>query len=264
MNRIFRGTAAAAMLALVGACTDSSGPLVAPRQGSVTDDVALDANETTALDLEQLSLDEAFAGLTPVFPRTPACGYSALVERFLCPTVVTARGITIQRSFAVFGADAAQTAYDPVTTDSVNFQVYRTGSIGGPTRTVWLNQSRNTTISGLAGAETERIWNGIGTRADSVLATENGVTRLVRIGSVDRISGLRFAVPRTTNPFPLRGTITHDVTVTTVTSNANGAQSRTAARHVEITFDGTRTAQMRIGTQSCTLDLETRAVTCGR
>ncbi|HEX2717369.1 MAG TPA: hypothetical protein VHM67_06780 [Gemmatimonadaceae bacterium] len=264
MIRTIRGMAAAAVLALAVGCTDSTGPLIAPGQRSITDDVARDANETTALDLEQVALDEAFAALTPVFPRTPACSYSSVVERFLCPTVVTAQGITIQRSFAVFGRGSAQTAYDPVTTDSVNFQVYRTGSIGGPTRTVWLNQSRNTTISGLAGAETERIWNGTGTRADSMLTTENGVTRLVRIGSVDRISGLRFAVPRSTNPFPLRGTITHDVTVTTVTSNANGAQSRTATRHVEITFDGTRTAQMRIGTQLCTLDLQTRAVSCTR
>ena len=264
MFRTFRGVSVATLLVIAAACGESTGPLVGVRQGGITDDVALNANETTTLDLEQVALDETLAGIAPAFPRTPACTYSPLVERFLCPTVVTAQGITIQRSFALYADGAPQTAYDPVTTDSVNFQLYRTGSIATPARTAWFNQSRNTTLSGLGGAETERVLNGTGTRADSVRGTSNGVTRRVRINSTDRISGVAFAVPRSANPFPLRGTITHDATVTSLVSNANGEETRTATRHVEITFNGTRTAQMRIGTTSCTLDLVTRAVSCER
>lgn len=263
MTRIFRGVAAATVFALA-ACTDSTGPLVGVGLRTSVDDVARDANDATVLDLEQVALDEAFAGLAPAPMPGPACTYSALVQRFLCPTVITAAGITIQRSFALFADGTPQTAYDAVTTDSINFQLFRTGFVSGTARTAWFNHTRNVTVSGLGGAETERVWNGVGTRADSLLATENGATRKVRINSVDRIAGVAFAVPRSQNPFPLRGTIIHDANVTTLTSNAGGEQTRNAVRHVEITFNGTRTAQMRIGTTSCTLDLPTRAVSCGR
>ena len=264
MNRTFQIGVTATVLALAAACTDSTAPTARIGDRDVTNDVAVDANEATALDVEQFGFDEVFAGVATAFPRPPACTYSALVERFLCPTVVTPRGITVQRSFAVYAGGASQTAYDPVKTDSINFQAFRTGTVSAPARTVWINHTRNVTVSGLAGAETERIWNGTGVRSDSGHFASNGVTRRTRFGSVDRISGVAFAVPRSANPFPLRGTITHDVTVTSLTSGPSGERTRSSVRHVEITFNGTRTARMRIGTVSCTIDLVTRAVDCAR
>ncbi len=265
MTRILRGSALTAVLVLAAACTDSAAPRTAISDGDLIEDVASDVNTATGLDLEQMALDEVFAGLAAAPPPAPpACTYSALVGRFLCPTIVTAQGITIQRSFALYDAGAPQGAFDPVATDSINFQAFRTGVLGGAARTMWINHARNATISGLSGTETERVWNGTGLRADSVRVTANGVTRLTRINSIDRIDGVAFAVPRTQNPFPLRGTITHDIRVTARVSNNTGENTRNAVRHVEVTFDGTRIAQMRIGTLACTLDLATRVVDCGR
>lgn len=263
MTRTLRTGAVATLIALEAACTDSTAPTVRISDAQLTDDVASDVNAATVLDLEQMSLDEVVAGLTDgTLPLPARCAYSALVQRFVCPTIVTAQGITIQRSFAVYAGNAPQSAFDAVTTDSVNFQAFRTGTLEAPARTIWINHARNVTVSGLAGAETERVWNGTGLRSDSARVTANGATRRTRISSADRIAGVAFAVPRTRNPFPLRGTITHDVNVTSVVSNASGEHTRSAVRHVEITFNGTRTAQMTIGARTCTLDIPTRAVSC--
>ena len=266
MTGIPRAGVLATLLVLAAACTDSGAPTALISDVDVTEDVLGDANTATTLDLEQLAADETLAASisSPPAPPQLACTFSALVGRFLCPGLVTAQGITIQRSYAFYDGGAPQASFDPVATDSINFQSFRTGVLGGEERRTWINHARNVTVSGLSGTETERVWNGTGTRTDSVRVRANGATRLTRITSVDRIIGVAYAVPRAQNPFPLRGTITHDVSVRSVVSNATGERTRNAVRRVEVTFNGTRTAQLRIGTLSCTLDLPTREVDCGR
>ena len=266
MTPTLRRTALATLLVLAAACTDSSAPTALISDRDLTDDVVSDANTATNLDLEQIAFDEALAVAASGPPGAPplACTYSELVGRFLCPGLVTAQGITIQRSYAFYDGGAPQPSFDPVATDSINFQTFRTGVLGGTERTTWINHARNVTVSGLSGTETERIWNGTGVRTDSARVAANGTTRLTRINSVDRIIGVAFAVPRTQNPFPLRGTITHDISVRSIVSDGTGQRTRNATRHVEVTFNGTRTAQMRIGTMTCTLDLPTREVDCNR
>ena len=47
-----------------------------------------------------------------------------------------------------------------------------------------------------------------------------------------------FRLPRSTYPYPQSGTITHDITVSSVFDGASGSTTRTGTRHVVVTFDG--------------------------
>jgi len=71
-----------------------------------------------------------------------------------------------------------------------------------------------------------------------------------------------YKLPRTDFPFPQSGTITNDVTVSATTPNGSDATRHTGTRHVVVTFNGTRTASVVVGTTACSLDLVTRKVSC--
>jgi hypothetical protein len=95
-----------------------------------------------------------------------------------------------------------------------------------------------------------------------VHVTESSVARRTKLQSIDVISNVVFNLPRSANPYPQSGSITNDITVSSTVDRASGQYTRTATRHVVVTFNGTSTAAMTIGTRSCTIDLATRAVAC--
>jgi hypothetical protein len=253
----------------LAACADSTAPRNSVTDAQLTVDAAADAGDATVLDLAQMIGSEAQAGVAPAsaaplgFSSQAAdCVYSAGVTRFLCPTVTTPEGLTLERSYAVYAGGAAQSSYSASATDSINFQTFLTGSLVRDARSAWVNHTRTMTVSGLAGTETQRTWNGTGVRSDSAHVTESSVARRSKFQSVDAISNIVFKLPRSSNPYPQSGSITQDITVSATIDRAGGQNTRTATRHVVVTFNGTSTATMTIGTRSCTVDLVTRAVSC--
>jgi hypothetical protein len=260
---------ALALAAGVAACADSTGPRNSVTDAQLTIDAAGDAGDATVLDLAQMIGSEAQAGVAPASAaplgfssQAGDCAYSTGVGRFLCPTLTTPEGLSLDRSYAVYAGGTAQSSYSASATDSINFHTFLTGSLTRDTRSAWINHTRTITVSGLAGAETQRTWNGTGLRSDSAHVTENSVARRTRFQSVDAISNVVFNLPRSANPYPQSGTITHDITVSATVDRAGGQNTRTATRHVVVTFNGTSTAAMTVGTRSCTIDLVTRAVSC--
>ena len=260
---------ALALAAGLAACADSTAPRNSVTDAQLTIDAANDAGDATALDLSLMIGSEAQAGLglasaAPLgfSSQTASCTYSAGVGRFLCPTVTTPEGLSLERSYAVYAGGAAQSSYSASATDSINFQTFLTGSLVRDARSAWVNHTRTMTVSGLAGAETQRTWNGTGVRSDSAHVTENSVARRSKFQSIDAISNVVYKLPRSSNPYPQSGSITHDITVSATVDRAGGQNTRTATRHVVVTFNGTSTAAMTVGTRSCTVDLTTRSVTC--
>ena len=262
---------ALALAAGLAACADSTAPGNGVTDAQLTLDAAGDAGDATVLDLSQMIGSEAQAGVAPASAaslgfssQTAACTYSAGVGRFLCPAITTPEGLTLERSYAVYAGGAAQSSYSASATDSINFQTFLSGSLVRDVRSAWLNHARTMTVSGLAGAETQLIWNGTGVRSDSSRVTENSVARRSKFQSVDVISNVVFNLPRSANPYPQSGSITHDIAVTSTVDRPSGHYTRTANRHVVVTFNGTSTAAMTIGTRSCTVDLVTRNVACAQ
>ena len=257
----------AALVAGVAACADSTAPSRTLPDALLTRDAATDAADATSQDLSQMLGGELLAGLPMTTsgqssPDRGGCTYSPSVGRFLCPAITNLDGLTVERSFAVYAGGVAQSSYSATATDSMNFQTSLTGTLSREGRMAWLNTARTMTVSGLAGAETQRSWSGVGTRFDSVHVTNDGVARRTRIRSIDRIASVVYALPRTENPFPKSGTITHDVAITSVRDDATGSSTRSVTRHVVVTFNGTQIATVLVGTTPCALDLVTRKLTC--
>ncbi|HEX2780114.1 MAG TPA: hypothetical protein VHM30_11475 [Gemmatimonadaceae bacterium] len=263
--RTWTRVGSAALVALVAACADSTSPNSRVTDAMMTRDAASDAGEAASLDVAQMATGEADAGLPSLVAAqssSTTCTYSAATGRFACPTITTAEGLTLNRSYAYYGGGAAQSAYSATTTDSINFQWTLKGTLQGAGRTAWLDHNRSLTVSGLAGAETQRSWSGSGVRTDSSVATADGRTRRSKLIATSTVNQVVFKLPRSTYPYPQSGSITHDVTVTSAFEGAAGSTTRTGTRHVVVTFNGTRTASVVIGSTSCTLDLPTRVVSC--
>lgn len=255
-----------ALVAVTAACSDSTAPAGQVTDVMLTRDAASDAGDATAQDIGQMVGAEVLVGLpmasAPAGSAPAGCTWSAATGRFTCPAITNADGLTLERSFAFYAGGVAQQSYDAAATDSINFQAALSGSLTRAGRTAWINAARTMTVSGLAGAETQRSWSGTGTRVDSAHVVSDGVARRTRIHSVDQISSVVFALPRSANPYPKSGTISHDITMTSVADNGTGTRTRSATRHVVVTFNGTQFASVMVGSTQCTLDLLTRAMSC--
>ena len=277
MSRHTPARFALAALALLGAAACSDKP-TEPRDDDprLTADLAINAGDEIASDVALLSWGATEAttgggfGPTAAFVAArasaraaaegPPCPFSS--ARFTCPALQTA-DYTFTRSYQLFDANGVvQSAYNDATTASINLQSVTDGSATAPGRTVSLHSERDVTVSGLAGAETRREWNGTGVTAVDASSTRDGTTRSFSYVSLDTVSHLVFGLPRLTNPYPLSGQIVRSVAASVGRDDGQPVLN-SFRRRVVATFDGTSKARLQVGVRSCTLDLATKAVSCG-
>jgi hypothetical protein len=278
MNRSTLPTILALLSAIgVAGCGDATDPAWDGSVASVsTADVAVSAGDQVAADLTLLLGSEGAASLAAQRTRTAlsglalsiaaqtagaSCTYSAGTQRFDCVTA-TEGDFTVTRSFALLNeAGAPQTQYDAATTASIDYHLSASGTITRTGYTATFAREADLAVSGLAGAETERTWNGVGT---STLHAEfqrpNGV-RAYDIASADTVQNVVFRVPTSTYAYPESGRIIHWMSVTQ-TQEGGQPVTRTAARRVVVTFNGTDVAALRVGAVDCLVYLATRRVVC--
>jgi hypothetical protein len=262
-----------ALLLTAAACGDGG---TAPDNSGVniTNDVIVAGSDLLRGDLALLALNEGSASLsvarigTPLYsvsPQTSAsgCTYDVATGRHSC--AASAEGqLSVTRSYRYQdAASAAQQAYSPATTAAINFATSAVGQHTGEAVVGSVARSRNVTVSGLAGTETERVWNGSGSDSLDVEVHGATITRRYVMRSTVAVTNVVYGVPRSSNPYPTSGQVQYDVRVT---QTADGAQpvSRTATRRVTITFNGTVAVPLTVGMLGCTLYLDTRGVACGQ
>lgn len=111
------------------------------------------------------------------------------------------------------------------------------------------------TVSGLLGDR--RIWNGTALSTDTTMHRDGTSLRTYIGTSADTTVAVTFNADRTVNKYPLSGTHTRVINyVKTFTGRETG--TLTVTRRIVVTFNGTSSAVMRIGTATCTLNLDTR------
>jgi hypothetical protein len=211
-----------------------------------------------SLTLSRIPLDAA-----PSYTWTfgDGCTYSASNGRFTCPPI-SAGGLTLNRDYAFFTADqTAQSAYDASATASANFHVSVAGVHVVDTGADTVNRDRSLTVSGLAGAETSRTWNGTGARTDGGYRVLSDVKRSYHVSDAVTVSNVLVNLPRSSNPWPMSGTITRHVTGTAAVEKTGVSKSFTLDRTVTVTFNGTQYATVAVGGNTYTLDLSTGVAT---
>lgn len=191
------------------------------------------------------------------------CTYDAALMRATCAPVAE-RGVTVTRSVAWSdAAGVAQSAFDSVTTNSINTRVAVAGTItrrDSATSTIANRSDR--TVGGLAKGSTRRTVNGTAAGNEVTVGKDiTGAFSATRVAA-DTVRGIIVPVSDTGRRYPTAGTIIRVMNVSVV--RASG--TTTSARREVITYDGTATARMIITqdgtTKSCALPLPMGRPTC--
>jgi len=244
-NSRFRLLLAAAAIG-VTACTDATTPnLISDSQ--VSADVAASSGDAIATDIAGLIANEAFAGM----PSAPA-------GLFASPP-----GVSETRSRTCFDAqDVQQQQCDDQTTAKVVLHWTLDGGRAGDHFSASIHRIRDLTISGLAGTETSRTHDGVGTSNDTTVFAGERITRTSVESAIDSVKSIVFNLPHATNPWPVSGSVVRRLTLHITVEGDNVSESRDANRRVEVIFpaDAQGNVTINVNDKTCTLNLVTRAV----
>lgn len=241
----------------------TSGDAVATEIAGFSDNIAAAGSFTVVAPSYNVNAPGYGTSGTPSFGAvSPTCSYAA--GRYTC-TATTEQGLNVTRSFAFYDA-AGQSlqVFDSTKVESVNFQAQIDGSFQRDV--VWtagVHRTRNVTVSGLISMKPQRKWNGVGSGADTVSHVGLDGIRTLAGKAVDTVTNVVMPGKATGSTIPLSGTVVVAADYTASLQSATGTVSKQVTRRVVVTFDGTVTPKLQIGTLICTLHLDTHRVdTC--
>lgn len=251
-----RHGALALVVGLAACNTEGTGPDLTPLQSlTLNRDVALVAADAASQDVELIG------GPGGAFAMGLAPSLAAADDEhapFRCGTH-SREGLTVVRTCTFKdAAGATQSNYDPITTASVAVHAEIDGTV---TRDKWsatVDRTRDLVVSGLAGAETQRTWNGTGSgTATRSRHSEGSETRQYDVSATSVITNVVVRVPRSDNAWPVSGTITRNVTIKITGGPRDG---QTVTRTVTITFNGTQFVPIKVNDNTFTFDLKIRRI----
>ncbi|MGB1655896.1 MAG: hypothetical protein ACPHQP_02715 [Longimicrobiales bacterium] len=162
---------------------------------------------------------------------------------------------SLERSRSVVFYDeggAEQDAYDPLTTDEIHIDHAMSGLIERERFTAQIDRERSMIVSGLAGEEAARTWNG---SSESSVARsgvlEDGTERSHSMSGAATYTNIVVPIPGTEPRYPLSGTISRSMLATRTT--AEGTSTREVT--VVITFNGTQYADATVNGDAIEIDL---------
>lgn len=112
-------------------------------------------------------------------------------------------------------------------------------------------------------AETSRTHAGVTTGNDTTSFTDGTVSRIAREATVDSVRAVTWNLPRSSNPWPVSGSIVRNASVNVTITRGGQTETRSLTRRVQITFpaDAQGNVVLQINDQTCNLNLVTRKVT---
>jgi hypothetical protein len=249
---------------VLGACSqDSTGTQATPLLNA---DVATVVADNTGDDVDIMREPVFFVAMPLGGPAlgpgngdlNPAnCTFNASSQRLVCPVVTRAGTLTVTRSYAFWDANnVPQDHYDAQLTAKANIQTEIVGERSGESWSGSIDRSRDMTVTGLAGTETQRTWNGTGTsEVTRSRHNDSGEERSYEINCTLTVANVVVPVPNGDQRFPLSGTITHHCTIT---FDGGPRDGQTVERTAVVTFNGTATATVTVGDRTFDIDLTNR------
>ena len=231
------------LIAALGACTDASAPTADDE--TLLMDAALVAADAVVKDVQLWTQPLSFGG-----------GPQGVQGR---GHVAWARGISDRRSttreVTFYDADGnQQDRYDPLTTERIHLVVEVSGEVSRESWSASLFRSRDMTISGLSGEETERTFNGSGEEEISRSRHTDEGERTYHMSGSFTFSDVVVPAPGHEPRYPISGTITRSLTLT----RTNGDDTQTRTVEITITFDGDETATLVVNGETMEVDLTAR------
>jgi hypothetical protein len=241
---------------LVAACGEGTGPDLTPLESlTLNRDIALVAADAASQDVELMG------GPVGMFGLGLAPGLTGADEPnhpFRCGTHERDHLTVIRTCTFKDAGGAPQSGYDPETTATITIHAEIDGEVTRERWSATVHRVRDLVVSGLAGAETTRTWNGTGTAASTRSRhRDNAETRQYDVSANATVTNVVVPVPRSEDGWPLSGTISKQVTVQ-ITGGPHDGETRT--RTVVITFNGTRFVPIQVNENTFTFDLRERRI----
>jgi hypothetical protein len=168
----------------------------------------------------------------------------------------SAHGLTVIRSCIFKNANGdSQPTYDTLTTASVSVHLTVTGTVDRDHFSETVNDVRDFVVTGLAGRETERIWNGTGSGSSTPVRDADDATVQFELTHHESETDVVIPVRPTDQNWPRSGTLQKHVTVKITGGSKDGT---TETRDVTITFDGTQFATVTVNGDTFQVDLASR------
>lgn len=265
--------ATATLLVAAAACSDGAPPSGPSGNdaAALNADVAVATGASIASDVAVWMGNEASvgSGFGPGGGRgSPTCTRNG--------SVTTCTGgrdgaLDVTRTVTFFDATGStQQQFDASTTARIDFGVQVSGSISGPQHTATVTRTSATSVTGLAGSETQRTWNGHGGSSMHEVFTGANGTRTHEMVTTDTTTDVVWVVAPARAAYPASGTVTRTIAVNTALTGTRNATFK-AVRRVEVTFNGTAQVPMTVSSVTprgrtvaltCQLDLQARTVSC--
>jgi len=237
---VYLGGVLAVALTLV-ACADGTGP--DNLDDAIVMDVALIAVDGVLEEVTLWSGPMGFGGAPAAVPGVPGGrgGFSGETSGTREVTFYNEDGLE-------------QAAYDALTTESIHIVHEVSGSITRDNMTAEIERSREMTVSGLAGEEVTRTWNGSGsTSVDGTGVRPDGGERSHSVRGASTFADVVVPVPGSESRYPLSGTVTHSMVGTWTTPEG----TRTREVEIVITFNGTAVVVALVNGDEVEIDLST-------
>ena len=252
--------AAAAGLA---ACNDSMSSTQLISDEELSRDIAASAGDAIATSIATIAANEADGGLSGAsvqssvmaansqnlnFNRTRTCFDASGAVMASCTPISSVRKIVTHVTI-----DGTRSGSHPARNGG-------TATWEGDVHRV----ADDTLVRNFTGStETSRTHTGVITANDTTHFSNGDIDRTASEAAVDSIKGVTWNVPRSSNPFPVSGSIKRVVSVHIVVTKGSETQTRTFNRTITVSFpaDAQGNVTLTINDKTCQLNVVTRAVT---
>lgn len=257
MRHLF--VASATLAAMTLAACDSTEPSLF-NDAEVTADVAASAGEAIAASVGEMIANQSAASLPSIVSLDPSSANAVTVSRSRtcydvsdavvanCTPISSVRRIVT--NFTANGDRTVERKKRDGTTATFTGNVHRASS--DTLRRIFTS-----------GSETSRSHAGVSTGNDTTTFVDGDFTRLVAEATRDTVKTIVFNLPRSSNPWPVSGSIVRATDATITLTQGDRTESRTISRTVVVTFpaDAQGNVALTINGKSCSLNLVTRRVT---
>jgi hypothetical protein len=245
----------AVAVAFAAACSDDPTGPGDDVSAETRTDVAAATGEAIATDVEAMSRTEASGSASLfAFAGNPSASCTFSVGSFLCTNTF---GPFEGEATVTFRDDdgAAQDDFDDDATASIEIETDITADIDRPNFELQFARTGDFAVTGLAGAEASRTWNGSATMSvsGSLFAADRSYTMSSSTSFSAVVVPTSGAEPR----WPTSGSVTTQVNWS-ATAGPDAGESGNLTATVQ--FNGTSQVPLTVGGTTYTLDLQTHAV----
>ena len=189
-------------------------------------------------------------------PVAESCSFNAAALIYSC--VKSEEGQSVVKSYQFLDASGKpMERFVRGVTDAIHFLVKKDAKEVKDNSSSVSHSLRDVIESGFLGPN--RIYNGVGSSADTSSRKEDLSTRKYTGSSVDSLKAVTFVDERSQHPYPLSGAAVRVVDYVVV-STGKQLEITSVHKRVVVTFNGTADVPISLGDYSCVLHLDSHKV----